>query len=105
MGFWDKSLQIVHCLCDNAPQSVRHIAQQTGLSTSSVHRLTPAMERRDSHPASWCWETADGRQWLTRLVVATLSTFGLQRGVGLDTMREFFARWHLATQVGGSASA
>ena len=61
--------------------------------------------RRDSHPESWFWETAEGRQWLTRLVVATLYTFGLKRGVGLDTMSEFFARLHLATQVGCSASA
>ena len=105
MGFWNKSLQIFNCLCDNATQSVRHLAQQTGLSKSSVHRLTQAMTRRDSHPESWFWETADGRQWLTRLVVATLYTFGLKRGVGLDTMSEFFARLHLATQVGCSASA
>ena len=104
-GFWDKSRQIFNCLCDNATSSVRRIAQQTGLSKSSVHRLTQAMERRNSHPESWFWETADGRQWLTRLVVATLDTFGLKRGVGLDTMREFFARLHLETQVGCSASA
>jgi hypothetical protein len=105
MGFWDKSRQIFNCLCDNATSSVRRIAQQTGLSKSSVHRLTQAMERRNSHPESWFWETADGRQWLTRLVVATLYTFGLKRGVGLDTMSEFFARLHLETQVGCSASA
>ena len=105
MGFWNKRLQIFHCLCTNATQSVRRIAQQTGLSKSSVHRLTQALERRDSHPESWFWETAAGRQWLTRLVVATLYTFGLKRGVGLDTIREFFARLHLATQVGCSASA
>ena len=72
MGFWNKSLQIFNCLCTNATQSVRRIAQQTGLSKSSVHRLTQAMERRDSHPESWFWETAEGRQWLTRLGVATL---------------------------------
>src|SRR5262245_55281324 len=105
MGFWNKSLQICNCLCDNATQSGRHLAQQTGLSKSSVPRLTQAMERRDSHPESWFWETADGRQWVTRLVVATLYTCGLKRGVGLDTMSEFFARLHLATQVGCSASA
>jgi hypothetical protein len=105
MGLWDKSRQIFNCLCDNATSSVRRIAQQTGLSKSRVHRLTQAMERRNSHPESWLWETADGRQWLTRLVVATLYTFGLKRGVGLDTMSEFFARLHLETQVGCSASA
>jgi Winged helix-turn-helix DNA-binding len=105
MGFWDKSLRIFKYLCDHGTQSVRRIAQQTGLSKRSVHRRTQAMERRDSDPASWFWETAAGRQWLTRLVVAPLYPFGLKRGGGLDTMREFCARLHLATHVGCSASA
>src|SRR5262249_42938643 len=105
MGFWDKSLRIFKSLCDNGTQSVRQLAQQTGLSKSSVHRLQQAMERRNSYPESWLWETEEGRQWLRRLVVATLYIFGLKRGVGLDTMREFFARLHLQTQAGGFASA
>jgi len=70
-----------------------------------VHRLTQAMTRRGVHPESWLWETEDGRQWLTRLVVATLYTFGLKRGVGMDTMRKFFARLRLEKQVGCSPSA
>jgi hypothetical protein len=105
MGFWEKSHRIFKCLCDHGRQGVRRIAQQTGLSKSSVHRLTQARERRDIHPESWLWETAEGRQWLTRLLVATLYTFGLKRGVGVDTMSEFFARLRLATQVGCSPSA
>ena len=105
MGFWDKSLRIVKCLCDHGTQSVRRLAHQTGCSTSSVHRLQRAMERRGRHPESWWWETEEGRRWLTRLVVATLSTFGLKRGVGLDTLSEFFARLRLEAQVGCSPSA
>lgn len=105
MRFWSKSLQIFNCLRDKTTQSVRRIAQQTGFSKSSVHRLTQAMERRNSHPESWCWETEDGRRWVTRLVVATFYTFGLKRGVGLDTISALFARLHLETQVGCSASA
>jgi hypothetical protein len=105
MGLWDKSLRIFKSLCENATQSVRQRAQQTGLSKSSVHRLQQAMERRNGHPESWLWETEDGRRWLTRLVVATLYTFGLKRGVGLETMSEFFTHLHLETQVGGSPSA
>ena len=61
MGLWDKSLQIFKSLCDNATQSVRQLAQQTGLSKSSVHRLQQAMERRNNHPESWFWETEEGR--------------------------------------------
>jgi Family of unknown function (DUF6399)/IclR helix-turn-helix domain len=105
MGFWEKSRRIFKCLCEHGTQSVRRLAQQTGFSKSSVHRLQQAMVRRDIHPESWLWETEAGRQWLTRLVVATLYTFGLKRGVGMDTMQEFFARLHLATQVGCSPSA
>jgi len=98
-------IPVFKCLCENGRQGVRRTAQQTGLSKSSVHRLTQAMARRDVHPESWLWETADGRQWLTRLVVATLYTFGLKRGVGMDTMSEFFARLRLERQVGCSPSA
>src|SRR5262249_10063492 len=105
MGFWAKSVRIFKYLCDHGAQSVRWVAHQTGLSKSSVHRLTQAMQRRGHHPESWLWETAEGRQGLTRLVVATLYTFGLKRGVGLDTVSEFFVRLHLAPQVGCSASA
>ena len=105
MGFWDKSLRIFKCLCDNGTQSVRQLAHKTGLSKSSVHRLQQAMERRGGHPESWLWETEEGRRWLTRLVVATLYTFGLKRGVGMDTMSEFFARLRLETQMGCSPSA
>jgi AraC-like DNA-binding protein len=105
MGFWAKSLLIFNAFCANAKQSLRHVAQQTGLSKSSVHRLKQAMEGRSRHPESWLWETAEGRSWLLRLVVATLYTFGLKRGVGAETISEFFSRLRLETQVGCSPGA
>jgi len=105
MRFWTQSLRIFKSLCDNANQSIRQLARQTGMSTSSVHRLKQAIERRDRSPESWWWATEDGRRWLTRLVVATLSTFGLTRGVGLETISEFFTHLPLETQVGCSPSA
>jgi hypothetical protein len=105
MGVWAKSLQIFNGLCDNGKQSVRRIAQKTGFSQSSVHRLQQARARRDTHPESWWWETEDGRCWLIRLVVATLYTFGLTRGVGAETISEFFGRLRLETHVGCSPSA
>ena len=105
MRFWDKSRRIFNCLCDHGMQRVRHLAQKTGLSKSSVHRLPQALERRGRHPESWLWETEEGRRWLRRLVVATLYTFGLKRGVGVDTLSAFFARLRLETQRGCSPGA
>jgi hypothetical protein len=105
MGFWAKSLRIFNAFCDNAQQSIRQVAHRTGLSKSGVHRLKQAMERRDKHPESWWWETEAGRCWFIRLVVATLYTFGLKRGVGAETISEFFGRLRLETHVGCSPSA
>ena len=63
------------------------------------------MERRGGCPEAWWWATEEGRQWGRRLVVATLSLFGLKRGVGVDTIRAFFLHLRLDTQVGCSPSA
>jgi len=105
MGFWTKSRRIFNSLCDHGTQSVRQIAHKTGCAKSSVERLTHAMERRDVHPESWLWETAVGRPWVTRLVAATRSTFGLKRGVGLDPISAFCTRLPLETQRGCAPSA
>jgi DNA-binding MarR family transcriptional regulator len=105
MGFGDKSLRIFQCLWDNTTQSIRHLAQQTGVSKSRVHRLQQALERRNRHQESWGWETEDGRPWVTRLVVATRARFGRKRGVGLDTISAWCARLPLETQGGCAPSA
>jgi hypothetical protein len=105
MGFWAKSLRIINSIRANGNQSIRRLAEQTGLSKSSVHRHLQAMDRRDRYPESWWWETEAGRSWLLRLVVATLFIFGLKRGVGAETISEFFARLRLEGHVGCSPGA
>ena len=105
MRFWTKSRLIFNAFRDNAKASIRQVAVQTGLSKSSVHRLGQAIARRDRHPESWFWETEEGRRWFLRLVVAVLYLFGLKRGVGAETLSEFFARLHLEQHVGCSPSA
>jgi hypothetical protein len=62
------------------------------------------MDRRDRYPESSLWETEPGRDWLIRLVAATLFVFSLKRGVGAETLSEFFSRLHLEEQVGCSPS-
>ena len=105
MGFWAKSMAICKCLCENGKQSIRDVADRTGFSKSSVHRHTQAMERRNIYPESLLWETEEGRNWLVRLVVATIYTFGFKRGVGAQTMSEYVVRLHLEAQVGCSPNA
>ena len=99
-GFWDSSLHMCTYLGDDGSQSVRHLAQQLGLSKSSGHRLRQARERRSGFPEAELWETEAGHQWFTRLVVATRYTFGLKRGVGMDTLSAFCVRLRVQHHVG-----
>jgi Family of unknown function (DUF6399)/IclR helix-turn-helix domain len=105
MGLWAKSVRIFNAIRTHGTQSVRYLAERTGLSKSSVHRHLQAVNRRNCYPESSLWETAAGRTWLLRLVVATLFVFGLKRGVGAETLSEFFGRLHLEAHVGCSPSA
>lgn len=105
MGLWAKSVRIFNAIRDHGQQSVRRLAERTGLSKSSVHRHLQAINRRARYPEAAFWETEAGRTWLIRLVVATLFVFGLKRGVGAETLSEFFGRLHLEAYVGCSPSA
>jgi Family of unknown function (DUF6399)/IclR helix-turn-helix domain len=105
MGLWAKSIVIFNAIRAYGKQSIRSLADRTGLSKSSVHRHLQAMDRRDRSPESSLWETEAGRAWLIRLLVATLFVFGLKRGVGAETLSEFFRRLRLEAHVGCSPSA
>jgi hypothetical protein len=105
MGLWAKSVVMFNAIREHGKQSIRSLADRTGLSTSSVHRHLQAMDRRDRSPESSLWETEPGRAWLIRLIVATLFEFGLTRGVGAETLSEFLGRLRLEGQVGCSPSA
>jgi Family of unknown function (DUF6399)/IclR helix-turn-helix domain len=105
MGLWAKSIVIFNAIREHGQQSIRSLADRTGLSKSSVHRHLQAMDRRDRYPESSLWATPAGRAWLIRLVVATLFVFGLKRGVGAETISEFFGRLRLDSHVGCSPSA
>src|SRR2546427_96837 len=105
MGLWAKSVVIFNAIREHGKQSIRSLADHTGLSKRSVHRHLQAIDRRDRSPESSLWETEAGRAWLIRLLVATLLVFGLKRGVGAETLSEFFGRLRLEAHVGCSPSA
>ena len=63
------------------------------------------MKRRHQHPESEVWESPVGAQWLKRLVIATIFIFCFKRGVGCESLAEFFRLLGLDQQVGVSVSS
>src|SRR5688500_1114586 len=101
MGLWAKSVVIFNTIREHGKQSIRCLADRTGLSKRSVHRHLQARDRRDRYPESWFWETEAGRTcWLIRLVVATLFVYGLNRGVGGGRRSAFSSHLHVEAPVG-----
>src|SRR5678815_4991207 len=64
MGLWAKSVVIFNAIREHCKQSIRSLADRTGLSKSSVHRHLQAIDRRDRYPESSLWETEPGAAWL-----------------------------------------
>jgi DNA-binding transcriptional ArsR family regulator len=98
--------QIFTVLRERGPQSIRKLAQATGLPKSSVDRHCKRLrERVRQVPEAELWEQERGAQWLRVLVLAVLLVFGLKGGVGVERISEFFHRIRLERYLAVSPSA
>lgn len=86
-------------------QPIRDIAAATGIPKSSVHRHQQALKHQHQHPESPFWDTVAGDDWLKRLVIAAIYIFGIKRGVGAESLSEFFYTLRIHRHVGISVSS
>ena len=52
-----------------------------------------------------CGKRSQGEKWLRLLVFAVIYDFGIKKGIGADSLSEFFQKLHLEKRIGCSASA
>jgi len=97
--------KVAEYIKDNGFETIKAIAAATGLSKSSVQRHRKAIERHNLHPESLWWETSVGSGWLKLFVLAVVYYFGIKRGIGSESLSEFFQAIRLGGHVGTSASA
>lgn len=105
MNWQQRAGKISANLHEQGHRSIRAIAAATGMAKSSVHRQMQAMKRRQQYPESPLWEHPNGYQWLHRLVWAVVYVFGVKRGMGNETLSEFFHLLHLQGRIGVSPNA
>ena len=80
----------------------RQLAQEVNTSKSSAFRKVKGMQRRDVYPESFLWEHEEGYEWIRRHFFATLLLFGVQHGIGADTLSLYFKMLRLDTHIGVS---
>jgi len=86
-------------------QPVRTIEQETGIPKSTAHHHKQKIEMRNQFDESTFWETEAGYNFLKRIVIATIYTFGIKGGSGAGRIREFFEYIRIGTHVGISDSS
>lgn len=97
--------KVADCMTQPGNQRIIDIAAATGLKKSSVQRHQKGIQRRDQYAESNLWETTAGAAWLLRLVVSVVYHFGIQQGVGAESLSRFFKAIHIETHVAISPSA
>ncbi len=97
--------KVLSNIAEYGKQSLRKIAQATGLSKDSVARSIEVTFKRDEYPESAMWEGEAGQEWLRRMVIAMMYEFGLKGNQGAERMSEFLKRIRVEKHVGVSPTA
>lgn len=105
MSYWQRSRKIIQAIVENGKQSVYKLSEQTGIPKSSIYRHLKGLLKRTRCPESEFWETALGRQFLSRLVIAVLYDFCIKGGIGAERASDFFKRMGIDSHVGVSPTA
>ena len=97
--------KVAQYLKETSNHARRAIAEALNISKSSVQRHISSRARRNRHPESYFWETAEGENWLRLLVFGAIYHFGIKGGIGSDSLANFFQVLRLNEHIGVSASA
>ncbi len=83
----------------------RDLAKEANTSKSSAFRQAKGIQRRNVHPESVFWEYEEGYEWIRMHFFATLLIFGVEQGIGADTLSRYFKMLRLDTHIGVSPSS
>jgi len=105
MTFRSRAAQISQVLKKGAHHSLRGFEKKTGIPKSSVQRHKVKRQSRINIVGHDFFETAAGAQYLERLFQSVIMIFGIQAGVGSETIALFFEKTFLSCYVASSPSS
>lgn len=90
MKLRERAICIFKILKNNDDMSLRELAKQSSIPKSSVHRQRTNQQIRIDFIGHDFFETKIGLEWLHKLFFAVIFIFGIQAGVGAETISLFF---------------
>lgn len=90
---------------NNPNSSVKDAAQELGVSSSTVSRNRAASSLINEEDSAQVWSTETGYNWLISFVVITIFFFGIQKGIGMESLSHFFKLLKIDHHFGVSPSS
>lgn len=81
------------------------VAKALEMPASTFNYQVNQQRARNQYEESLFWESQAGQNFLKRLIVGVLYTFGIKGGIGAERLEEFFEQIRLHTHVGISPSS
>ncbi len=86
-------------------QSTRSAGLELGVSKDMVNRQDKREKNRNQNAESEFWNTQAGQNFIKRLLVGAIYTFGIKGGVGAGRIEEFMKQIRIGTHAGISESS
>ncbi|NEO74504.1 MAG: hypothetical protein F6K52_34875 [Moorea sp. SIO3H5] len=86
-------------------ESVRESANQLGIPKSTVHYHRTRTQKRRQNQETEFWDTEAGQNFIKRLIVSAIYTFGIKGGIGACRIEEFMNQIRMSTHAGVSESS
>jgi len=89
----------------NPESSLRQTAAALGVSKDMVHRQKKRIQKRRKFSESEFWDSEAGQNFIKRLIVSAIYTFGIKGGIGAGRIEEFMKQIRVSTHAGISESS
>ena len=90
---------------EHPDQSLRQASNELGVSKSMIHRQDQRKTKRNQFDESAFWDSEAGQNFVKRLIVSAIYTFGIKGGVGAGRIEEFMQQIRIGTHAGISESS
>jgi len=97
--------QITDRFRSHPEESVRETARNLGIPKSTVHHHRQRTKKRQQFSESEFWDSEAGQNFIKRLMVSAIYTFGIKGGIGAGRIEEFMKQIRLSTHAGVSESS
>jgi len=80
-------------------ETVRETSKQLGIPKSTVHHHRQRTKKRQQFSESEFWDSEAGQNFIKRLIVSAIYTFGIKGGLGAGRIEEFMKQIRLSTHA------